>query len=87
YRVDAEGGLPAKLPIPYGEFGTLHRDGRQLAYTLLTRDFRTWKRYRGGMAPDIWLFDLQEKTSRRLTNDLANDAQPMWNGEFIYFLS
>jgi tricorn protease len=54
---------------------------------MVSRDFRTWKRYRGGMAPDIWLFDLEKLTSRRLTDDLANDAQPMWNGEAIYFLS
>jgi len=87
YRLAAEGGLPAKLPVPYGEFGTLSPDGRMLAYTPLSRDFRTWKRYRGGMAPDIWLFDLDSRTSRRLTDDPANDGQPMWHGDTVYFLS
>jgi tricorn protease len=87
YMVSADGGLPDKLPVPYGEFGTLSPDGRQLAYTPKDRGFRTWKRYRGGMAPDIWLFDLGSLDARNLTDDAANDAQPMWHGQTLYFLS
>ena len=58
YRVAATGGLPEMLPVPYGEFGSVAADGRRLAYMPQTNDFRTWKRYRGGWTPDIWLFDL-----------------------------
>lgn len=87
YRVAATGGLPTRLPVPYGEFASLSADGRTLAYTPLTREFRTWKRYRGGMAPDIWLFDLVDHHSRRLTESDANDGQPMWHGDTVYFLS
>ncbi len=87
YRISPEGGLPQRLPVPYGEFGTISPDGRSLAYTTISRDFRTWKRYRGGMAPDIWLFDLKTHAARNLTSDMANDAQPMWDGKMIYFLS
>ena len=50
-------------------------------------DFRTWKRYRGGMNPDIWLFDLQKLTARNLTHSPAADSNPMWHGETLYFLS
>ncbi|MDH5386768.1 MAG: DPP IV N-terminal domain-containing protein, partial [Candidatus Aminicenantes bacterium] len=57
YRLAQNGGLPEKLPVPYGEFGAVSPDGKVLAYMPIARDFRTWKRYRGGMAPDIWLFD------------------------------
>ena len=53
------GGLPEKLQVPYGEFGSISPDGRTLAYMPISRDFRTWKRYRGGTAPEIWLFDLE----------------------------
>jgi tricorn protease len=28
YRVSAEGGLPEKLPVPYGEFGAISPDGK-----------------------------------------------------------
>lgn len=87
YRVEAEGGLPEKLPVPYGEVADLSPDGRMLAYTTRTRDFRTWKRYRGGMNPDIWLFDLGSYESENVTNNEANDSHPMWHGETLYYLS
>jgi tricorn protease len=87
YLVAADGGLPDKLPVPYGEFGALSPDGRRLVYTPKDRGFRTWKRYRGGMAPDIWLFDLRSMDATNLTDDEANDAQPMWQGNTVYFLS
>jgi tricorn protease len=88
YKVSAAGGLPEKLPVPYGEFGEISPDGQNLAYMPESRDFRTWKRYRGGWAPDIWLFNLAKLTARNLTANDANDAQPMWYGaNTIYFLS
>ncbi len=88
YQVPATGGLPERLPLPYGEFGMVAPDGHRLAYIPISRDFRTWKRYRGGMAPDIWLFDLGSHAARNLTESTANDSQPMWYGEkTLYFLS
>jgi tricorn protease len=87
YRVPAQGGLPEKLPVPYGEFGAISPDGKMLAYVPISVDFRTWKRYRGGMNPDIWLFDLEKLTARNLTHSPAADSNPMWHGEALYFLS
>lgn len=87
YRISKTGGLPEKLPIPYGEFGAVSPDGTVLAYMPISRDFRTWKRYRGGMAPDIWLFDLVRNTAKNITDNPANDAHPMWHGKTLYFLS
>ncbi len=87
YRVSAQGGLPVKLPVPYGEFGAISPDGKLLAYVPISVDFRTWKRYRGGMNPDIWLFDLEKLTARNLTQSPAADSVPMWHGETLYFLS
>ncbi|MGD2154434.1 MAG: hypothetical protein PVG79_14285, partial [Gemmatimonadales bacterium] len=87
YRVADRGGLPEKLPIPYGEFGALSPDGELLAYMPRSRDFRTWKRYRGGWAPEIWLFNLRDYSSRNITVSDANDAHPMWHGRTLYFLS
>jgi tricorn protease len=87
YTVGLDGGLPEKLPVPYGEFGTYSPDGKQFAYMPMSQDFRTWKRYRGGWAPDLWLFDLKTYASKNLTANSANDAQPMWRGNTIYFLS
>jgi tricorn protease len=87
FTVGLSGGLPEKLPVPYGEFGAYSQDGAQFAYMPMSQDFRTWKRYRGGWAPDLWLFDLKTFASRRITDHPGNDAQPMWHGDRIYFLS
>ncbi len=87
YKTSSEGGMPEKLPIPYGEFGAIAPDGHTLAYIPRSRDFRTWKRYRGGMNPDIWTFDLQTFEARNLTASDANDAQPMWADRTLYYLS
>lgn len=91
YRVSRKGGLPDRLPVPYGEFGAVSPDGKTLAYTPSSLDFRTWKRYRGGWTPDIWLFDLEKHSARNLTQNAANDGQPMWHagpsGSTLFFLS
>ncbi|MBE3034004.1 MAG: PD40 domain-containing protein, partial [Actinobacteria bacterium] len=87
FTVGLDGGLPEKLPVPYGEFGAYSPDGKQLVYMPMSQDFRNWKRYRGGWAPDLWLFDLKTFAARNITNDPGNDAQPMWHGNTIYFVS
>ncbi len=87
FKTSPDGGLPEKLPVAYGEFGSLSADGKLLAYTFKSRDFRTWKRYRGGWAPDVWIFDLEKGTAQNVTNSDANDTQPMWHGRTLYFLS
>ncbi len=87
YRVSAQGGLPFRLPMAYGEFGSFSPDGSRIAFTTKRRGFRNWKRYRGGMAPDIWLFDLESLEARNITGNPANDEEPMWYRDTIYFLS
>ncbi len=87
YKVSKQGGLPEKLPIAYGEFGSLSPDGNKIAYTDRSRIFRTWKRYRGGTASDIWIFDLNTLESENLTNNRANDELPMWVNNKVYYLS
>ena len=87
YQIKKEGGLPVKLPMAYGEFGSLSADGRKIAFTDRSRIFRTWKRYRGGTAADVWIFDLETYESENITNNVANDELPMWSGDNIYYLS
>lgn len=87
YQVPAEGGLPEKLPMPYGEFGAISPDGKTIAYNPISVDFRTWKRYRGGMNPDLWLFNLETLRARNLTQSDAAESIPMWHGRTLYFLS
>ncbi len=87
YTVAADGGLPEQLPVPYGTFGAISPDGEWLAYTPYTRDFSTWKRYRGGLAADIWLFNLQTHESQKITDWEGTDSQPMWHGDKLYYMS
>ncbi|TWT40342.1 hypothetical protein RAS1_40500 [Phycisphaerae bacterium RAS1] len=87
FVIPATGGAPEKLPIPYGTLASIKSDGVWLAYTPHSIDSRTWKRYRGGMATDIWLFNLKDKTSKRMTDWEGLDSQPMWQGDAVYYLS
>lgn len=86
FTIDALGGMHRKMPVPYGAAAAISPDGQWLAYTPHTRDQRTWKRYRGGMATDIWLFNLETYESRRLTSWEGTDTLPMWHGRTIYYL-
>ncbi len=87
FKISIEGGPAETLPVPYGEFGAISPDGKWLAYIPISVDFRTWKRYRGGMNPDIWLFNLETFESKNITKNPAADSQPMWYGDTLYFLS
>ena len=87
FSVSVEGGLPESLPVPYGAHPAISNDGEWLAYTPFARDHRTWKRYRGGMASDIWLFNLKEKTSKRISDWEGTDSFPMWHGQKVFYLS
>ncbi len=87
YRVGGEGGLSEALPMPYGANAAIDRTGTWVAYTPNQRDGRTWKRYRGGMASDIWLVNLETGESRRVTDWEGTDTMPMWHGDDLYYLS
>ncbi len=87
FTISANRPLPQQLPVPYGTNAAISADGQWLAYTPHSRDNRTWKRYRGGMASDIWLFNLEDKTSKQITDFEGTDSIPMWHGTNVYYLS
>ena len=87
YRVKDSGGLPEALPVPYGANGTVSPDGEWLAYTPHSIDTRTWKRYRGGMQTDIWVYNLRTGEAKRVTDHEGIDTLPMWQGPVLYYLS
>jgi len=86
FLVSAQNPLPTPLPVVYGDNGAISPDGQWLAYTPYSADTRTWKRYRGGMASDIWLFNLNNKTAQRMTEWEGTDSIPMWHGQTVYYL-
>lgn len=87
YTVPVEGGLAEPLPLPRGGFASYSADGKQLAFNRIFREFRTWKRYRGGMADDVWLYDFASKKTEQLTDDPGQDVFPMFVGGRVYFVS
>jgi tricorn protease len=87
YTISIAGGSAEKLPIPYGQFASFSPDGQKIAYTDKSRVNRNWKRYRGGRAADIMVFDLTTFATENITNNNANDELPMWNGDAIYYMS
>ncbi len=87
FTVPPRGGLPARVGVPYGTFGTISPSGEWLAYTPNSTDNSSWKRYRGGMSTDIWLFNLRNASARRATEWEGTDTQPMWHGGQLAYLS
>lgn len=89
FRVPATGGLPVQLPLAYGSDGAVDATGEWLAYTPQWPNplIANWKRYRGGAAPDLWLFNLRTRESRKITDWQGPDLHPMWDGTTLYYLS
>ncbi len=87
YLIDPEGGLETPLALPETGGASLSPDATQLAYCPVGREFRTWKRTRGGRAQDVWIYDLEAQRSERLTTDPGTDNSPMWSGDTVYFTS
>jgi tricorn protease len=87
FYASVEGGVPEQLPLPRGGWCSFSPDGGKLAYNRVFREFRTWKRYRGGQADDIWIYDFATRTTQNITEHPAQDIFPMWHGDQVYFLS
>lgn len=87
YLVSAEGGFPEKLTVPYGELASFSSDGNRLAYITKITENYPFKRYQGGLASDIILYDLGDDTAERITDYPGNDGKPAWVGDRVYFVS
>jgi tricorn protease len=87
FLTNLEGGLHERVSLPRSGFCSYSPDDTQLAFNRVFREFRTWKRYRGGMADDIWVYNFSSKKTINITNNPAQDIFPMWREDKIYFLS
>ncbi len=86
-HASSDGGLPQKLPMPTSGAGDFSPDGKKMAYSPLFRDFRSWKRYSGGWAQDLYIFDLETFDAQKIADSDRSERDPMWIGENIYFSS
>jgi tricorn protease len=85
YSVSIDGGLPEPLPLPKGGLTSFSPDGNRIAYNQIFRNFRTWKRYQGGMAQDISIYDFKTNEIQQVPHEDWTDTFPMWHGDTIYF--
>jgi tricorn protease len=88
YTVSVDGGLPEALALDQGGLASFSPDGTKIAYNRVFRNFRTWKRYTGGLAQDIYIYDLKNNTfEQQLPHTEYTDSFPMWHSNTIYFSS
>ena len=85
FVVSVDGGLPERLPIDKGGLMSFSPDGTRMAYNRIFRNFRTWKRYTGGMAQDIWIYNFKANTIEPIPHTEWTDTFPMWHEDTIYF--
>jgi tricorn protease len=87
FTVPAMGGLAKALPMPTSGAGDFSPDGKRIAYSPLFRDFRTWKRYEGGWAQDLFVYDLATNDAKAFATSVRTERDPMWIGDAVYFAS
>jgi tricorn protease-like protein len=72
---------------PFRGYASLSSDASQIAFVAPSYDNRTWKRYKGGNAPNIWLYNFNKNTSELITGLGRFDEWPMWYGKTVYYVS
>jgi tricorn protease len=85
FSVSIDGGLAVRLPIDKGGLTSFSGDGSTIAYNRIFRNFRTWKRYRGGMQQQISIYNFTNNHYEQISDPDGNDSFPMWRGDTIYF--
>jgi len=87
FLVSPDGTGLEELIMHEASFGSFSADGSRIAYTREGREFATWKRYQGGDAQDIYIFDFAQNKDAKISDFKGTDQLPMWIGERIYFNS
>jgi tricorn protease len=87
FQVPATGGIPVELEIGTASFISYAPDGSKVAYNRHPSLFWWWKRYKGSMNQDVWIYTFDTKEFERITEYEGNDSWPMWTGNQIYFVS
>jgi tricorn protease len=88
YTVPVTGGPATKMPIDRAVgLMTFGPSGHEIAYNRIFRNFRTWKRYNGGLAQQVFTYDLDSHDLTQITDWSGTNTSPMWAGDKIYYLS
>ena len=85
FRVPIDGGPSEPLPMPVSGAGSYSPGGNQIAYSPQARDFRTEKRYSGGEANKLYIFDTETHAAKLISEGERASRDPMWIGHEIYY--
>jgi len=87
FSVSVDGGPAEALPMPEAGSGDYSPDGGQMVYSPQSRDFRPEKRYGGGQANKLYIFDLKTNSTKPITEGPRATRDAMWIGDTIYYNS
>ena len=87
YTVPMTGGAPVALPMPEAGSGDYSPDGSKMIYSPRTRDFRSEKRYGGGQANTLYIYDLQTNDARKISEGVRASRDAMWIGDKVFYNS
>jgi tricorn protease len=85
YTVSLEGGPSEPLPMPNSGAGSFSPAGNRIVYSPQARDFRTEKRYSGGTANQLYIFDVETHEAKKISEGERASRDPMWVGNTIYY--
>ena len=87
YKVSVNGAAAEALPMPEAGSGDFSPDGTKMVYSPRTRDFRSEKRYGGGQANTLYIYDLATNDAKKISEGTRPWRDPMWIGDKIFFNS
>src|SRR5436309_2502734 len=89
FTVPVAGGIEEPLPIPNAFRAKYSPGGDRIAYNPLAFAFLQWKHYRGGEAAEVCLYNVKDHKVDKIPQPegRANDADPVWLGDVVYFRS
>ncbi|HEY2049873.1 MAG TPA: S41 family peptidase [Caulobacteraceae bacterium] len=88
FEIPVAGGEPTPLPIDSAVgLATFGPDGHTIAYNRIFRNLRTWKRYNGGLAQQVFTYDLNSRKLTQITTWSGTNTSPMWWNHRIYYLA
>jgi tricorn protease len=87
YTVSPNGGPAEPLPMPEAGSGTYSPDGTKIVYSPRFRDFRPEKRYGGGQANKLYVYDPSTNDAKLISDSPRASRDAMWIGDTIYYNS
>jgi tricorn protease len=73
--------------MPVAGSGAYSPEGSRIVYSPQARDFRPEKRYSGGTANELYIFDVATHEAKLISEGPRASRDPMWIGKQIYFNS